>query len=77
VTAGYGTFFDVLYVQDNTGGVTVYAPVTALTGTLDLGSQVRVVGRVEAYQGDTELQIDWEPKQVQVIGQGRLLCRAQ
>lgn len=73
VTADYGNFFDVLYVQDDTGGVTVYAPVASLTGTLTLGTQVRVVGRVETYQGDTEIQIDWDPEQVQIIGGGTVL----
>jgi uncharacterized protein YdeI (BOF family) len=70
VTADYGNFYDVLYVQDGTGGVTVYAPVTGLTGALTLGTEVRVVGRVEIYQGDTEVQIDWDPEQVQIIGVG-------
>jgi hypothetical protein len=70
VTADYGNFYDVLYVQDGTGGVTVYAPVAGLTGALTLGTQVRVVGRVEIYQGDTEIQIDWDPEQVQIIGAG-------
>jgi uncharacterized protein YdeI (BOF family) len=70
VTADYGNFYDVLYVQDGTGGVTVYAPVAGLTGALTLGTEVRVVGRVEIYQGDTEIQIDWDPEQVQIIGTG-------
>ena len=78
VTAGYGTFFDVLYVQDDTGGVTVFAPVTGETapteegGTITiqyLGTKVRVVGRVELYQNDTEVQVDWDLEQIQVIGE--------
>jgi hypothetical protein len=70
VTAAYGTFFDVLYAQDDTGGVTVFAPVTGEggTGDFDLGDVVRVVGRVEQYQGDTEVEIGWDLEQVQVIG---------
>jgi DNA/RNA endonuclease YhcR with UshA esterase domain len=72
VTAAYGTFFDVLYVQDDTGGVTVFAPVSGETvptsGAFPLGSDVRVVGRVELYQGDTEIQVDWDLEQVQEIG---------
>lgn len=68
VTAEYGNFYDSLYVQDLTGGITIYAPVTSLTDTLTVGTVVRVVGRVETYQGDTELQIDWDPEQVTIIG---------
>ncbi|MGC9400400.1 MAG: CehA/McbA family metallohydrolase [Anaerolineae bacterium] len=70
VTAPYGNFFDVLYAQDDTGGVTVFAPVTGEggSGAFELGDVVRVVGRVEQYQGDTEIEIDWDLEQVQVIG---------
>jgi uncharacterized repeat protein (TIGR01451 family) len=70
VTAPYGNFFDVLYVQDDTGGVTVFAPVTGEggSGAFELGDQVRVVGRMELYQGDTEVEVDWDLEQVQVIG---------
>jgi hypothetical protein len=72
VTAAYGTFFDVLYVQDDTGGVTVFAPVTGEggSGAFDLGDVVRVVGRVEQYQGDTEVEVSWDLEQVQIIGSG-------
>jgi uncharacterized protein YdeI (BOF family) len=69
VTSDYGTFYDVLYVQDDTGGVNVYAS-GGLTDTLTLGTQVRVVGRVETYYGDTEIEIVWDPEQVQIIGAG-------
>lgn len=70
VTADYGTFFDVLYVQDDTGGVTVFAPVTGEGGTsaFKRGDKVRVVGRVETYQGDTEVEVSWDLEQIQVIG---------
>jgi DNA/RNA endonuclease YhcR with UshA esterase domain len=70
VTADYGTFFDVLYVQDDTGGVTVFAPVTGEggSGTFQQGDAVRVVGRVETYQGDTEVEVSWDLEQIQVIG---------
>jgi hypothetical protein len=71
VTADYGTFFDVLYVQDDTGGVTVFAPVTGEGGggAFEKGDQVRVVGRVELYQGDTEVEVAWDLEQIQIIGQ--------
>jgi DNA/RNA endonuclease YhcR with UshA esterase domain len=70
VTADYGTFFDVLYVQDDTGGVTVFAPVTGEGGggAFQKGDQVRIVGRVETYQGDTEVEVSWDLEQIQVIG---------
>jgi hypothetical protein len=70
VTADYGTFFDVLYVQDGTGGVTVFAPVTGEGGTsaFQKGDKVRVVGRVETYQGDTEVEVSWDLEQIQIIG---------
>ena len=72
VTAEYGNFFDVLYVQDDTGGVTVFAPVTGEggSGAFELGNEVRVVGRVETYQGDTEVEVSWDLEQVQIIGVG-------
>jgi uncharacterized protein YdeI (BOF family) len=41
-----------------------------MAADLAKGKQVRVVGRVEIYQGDTEIQIDWDPEQVQIIGEG-------
>jgi len=70
VTAGYGEFFDVLYVQDDTGGITVFAPAGTASGAVDpvfsRGDCVRVVGTVDVYQGDTELQF-FETEQVHVL----------
>ena len=70
VTAAYGEFFDVLYVQDETGGITVFAPAgtaSAAVGTMpERGDFVRVLGTVDSYQGDTELQF-FETEQIQVI----------
>jgi uncharacterized repeat protein (TIGR01451 family) len=67
ITAAYGEFFNVLYVQDATGGVTVHAPA----GDIDpsqytRGTQVRVVGTVGIYNGDTEIEF-FEAEMVQVI----------
>jgi len=74
VTARYGNFFDVMYIQDETGGITIYAPVASLPEELGLesalGKWVRVVGRLDIYQGDTEIQIAWDAEQVQIIGEG-------
>jgi len=66
VTASYGEFFDVLYVQDETGGLTVYAPAGDIYQEYRRGDCVRVVGTVDLYQGDTEVQF-FEAEQVQVL----------
>lgn len=70
VTASYGEFFDVLYVQDETGGITIFAPAgtaSAAVGAMpDRGDFIRVLGTVDIYQGDTELQF-FETEQIQVI----------
>jgi len=70
VTAAYGEFFDVLYIQDDTGGITVFAPAGTASGAVeampDRGDCVRVVGTVDVYQGDTEIQF-FESEQVQVL----------
>lgn len=48
------TFFDTIYVQDKTGGITVFPFATA---GLKKGTKIRVVGYVDQYQGDKELQL--------------------
>ena len=58
VTAGTAnkntTFFDAIYVQDETGGITVF-PYSE--EGLELGTKVRITGYTDAYQGDIEIQI--------------------
>ncbi len=58
VTAGTANpntaFFDAIYVQDETGGITVFP--YAESG-LELGTKVRITGYTDAYQGDIEIQI--------------------
>lgn len=58
VTAGTANedtkFFDAIYVQDETGGITVFP--YALPG-LKLGTKMRITGYTDAYQGDIEIQI--------------------
>lgn len=58
VTAGTSvsgnTFFDTIYIQDDTAGITIF-PYS--TSGLELGTRVRVTGYVDAYQGDKELQL--------------------
>ncbi len=69
VTAAFGEFFDVLYVQDESGGITVYAPAGDIEGEFGRGALVRVVATVDVYQGDTELQFA-EAEQIRILGQG-------
>ncbi|MGN0985775.1 MAG: CehA/McbA family metallohydrolase, partial [Candidatus Enterenecus sp.] len=48
------SFFDAIYIQDETGGITVFPYATA---GLEIGTKVRVIGYTDAYQGDKEIQI--------------------
>ena len=48
------TFFDTIYVQDETAGITVFPFSQA---GLKKGTKIRIVGYVYQYQGDKELQI--------------------
>ncbi len=67
ITAAYGEFFNVLYVQDETGGITVHAPAGDIDpAAFTRGTHVRVVGTVDIYNGDTEIQF-FEAEMVQVI----------
>ncbi|WP_051226916.1 CehA/McbA family metallohydrolase [Butyrivibrio sp. MC2013] len=47
------TFFDTIYIQDETGGMDIFP--YAEPG-LEIGTKVRVVGKLDAYQGDLELR---------------------
>jgi uncharacterized protein YdeI (BOF family) len=67
ITAAYGEFFNVLYVQDSTGGITVHAPAGDIdAGAFTRGTHVRVVGTIGIYNGDTEIEF-FEAEMVQVI----------
>jgi uncharacterized protein YdeI (BOF family) len=67
ITAAYGEFFNVLYVQDETGGITVHAPAGDIDpSAFTRGKHVRVVGTIDTYNGDTEIQF-FEAEMVQVI----------
>ncbi|HYE09787.1 MAG TPA: CehA/McbA family metallohydrolase [Patescibacteria group bacterium] len=57
-------FFEVIYVQDETGGITVFG-VSATP--LPLGTKVRVTGIVDQYDGDAEISIANETNDVVVI----------
>ncbi len=58
VTAGTANennkFFDAIYVQDETGGITVF-PFAELG--VPVGTPIEIVGYVDEYQGDKEIQI--------------------
>ena len=70
ITAAYGEFFNVLYVQDETGGITVHAPAGDIDpSAYTRGTHVRVVGTIGIYNGDTEIEF-FEAEMVQVIDPG-------
>jgi uncharacterized protein YdeI (BOF family) len=67
ITAAYGEFFNVLYVQDETGGITVHAPAGDIdSSAFTRGTHVRAIGTVGIYNGDTEIEF-FEAEMVQVI----------
>ncbi|MFA9397757.1 MAG: CehA/McbA family metallohydrolase [Clostridiaceae bacterium] len=73
VTAGYGpegssiadnSFFDVLYIQDETSGITVFGLANR---EIPLGTKIRVTGTVDEYQGDAELQLSDENTDIEIL----------
>lgn len=58
VTAGTAVegnaFFDTIYVQDETAGTTVFPIADA---GIKIGTKIRIVGYVDGYQGDKEIQV--------------------
>lgn len=50
-------FFETIYVQDGTAGITVFGVSQT---ELPIGSKVRIIGRIDEYQGDTEIAISNE-----------------
>ena len=76
VTAGTDnpdtTFFDTIYIQDETGGMDIFPYATP---GLKIGTKMRIVGFLAQYQGDIELKVlsakvlddapyVWQPKVV-------------
>ena len=66
------TFFDTIYIQDETGGMDIFPYATP---GLKIGTKMRIVGYLAQYQGDLELKVIsakvlkdepkvWEPKVV-------------
>ncbi|HAX73937.1 MAG TPA: hypothetical protein DCY20_10480, partial [Firmicutes bacterium] len=68
ITAGntnpFNTFFDVVYVQDETGGITIH-PISNLK--LEIGQRVQITGTVGAYEGDSQLAEVNEATDVKII----------
>ncbi len=48
------TFFDTIYLQDETGGIDIFPYATP---GLAIGTKMRIVGYVAQYQGDLELKV--------------------
>lgn len=57
-------FFEVIYIQDETGGINVFGVSNT---PVKVGQKVRVKGRVEAYQGEFEIQISDESADLEII----------
>lgn len=57
-------FFEVIYVQDETGGITIFGVSNT---ELPLGTKVRITGVAGEYQGDYQLQIQNESKDLVVL----------
>ncbi len=57
-------FFEVIYVQDETGGITVFGVSTT---PLPLGTKVRITGVVDQYDGDAELSVENETNDVIIL----------
>ncbi len=55
VTSGTGKFFDVIYLQDETGGITVFGTVPS-DKIIQEGAVMQVTGVIDHYNGDIELQ---------------------
>lgn len=58
------SFFDVIYVEDETAGLTVFGVSTA---DVKVGQKVRIKGKVSSYLGDAQVAIKNEEKDLQII----------
>lgn len=63
-------FFDVIYVQDATGGLTIFGVSNRV---IPLGAKVRITGKVGQYEGDSQIQISNENTDVEVLDATPLL----
>lgn len=57
-------FFEVIYVQDETGGMTIFGVSQT---KLPLGTKVRIIGTTGQYEGDYQLQIKNEAEDLIVL----------
>jgi len=57
-------FFDVIYVQDATGGLTVFG---VSNSTIPLGTLVRVTGIVGQFEGDSQIHVLNESSDISII----------
>jgi len=57
-------FFEVIYVQDETGGMTVFGVSQT---KLPLGTKVRIIGTAGEYEGDYQLQIKNEAEDLIIL----------
>lgn len=58
------SFFEVVYVEDETGGICVFGVSKT---PLKVGQKIRVTGAVDCYQGEFEIQVSDEDSEVQII----------
>ncbi len=57
VTSGTGKFFDVIYLQDETGGITVFGSFPT-DKIIPEGAILQVTGVIDQYNGDTEIKFE-------------------
>ena len=58
------SFFDVIYVQDESAGITVFGVSTT---EVKLGQKVRITGRVSSYLGDAQIAVGNETNDLEII----------
>lgn len=58
------SFFDVIYVQDETGGLTVFGVSST---EVKLGQKVRLTGKVSSYLGDAQIALTNELDDLEII----------
>ncbi|MGL5314009.1 MAG: CehA/McbA family metallohydrolase [Peptostreptococcaceae bacterium] len=58
------SFFDVIYIQDETGGVTVFG---VSNKEVKLGQKVKLTGKIGTYLGDAQIVVTNEDTQLEII----------
>ena len=58
------SFFDVIYIQDETGGLTIFGVSST---KVYLGQKVRITGKVSSYLGDAQVAVKNEELDLQII----------